>query len=69
MTDQQLLINEQHINYFLEKEKIIMENENTKKTNYLLISFLVVTSTVLLLKFIEEQKNKKSIKRFNELKY
>ena len=67
MTDQQLLINEQHINYFLEKEKIIMENENTKKTNYILISFLVVTSTVLLLKFIEEQKNKKSIKIFNEL--
>lgn len=69
MTNQQLLINEQHVNYFLEKEKIIMENENTKKTNYLLISFLVVTSTVLLLKFIEEQKNKKLIKRFNELKY
>lgn len=69
MTNQQLLINEQHVNYFLEKEKIIMENEITKKTNYLLISFLVVTSTVLLLKFIEEQKNKKLIKRFNELKY
>lgn len=69
MTNQQLLINQQHINYFLEKEKIITENENTKKTNYLLISFLVVTSTVLLLKVIEEQKNKKSIKRFNELKY
>ncbi len=69
MTDQQLLINEQHVNYFLEKEKIIMENENTKKTNYILISFLVVTSTVLILKFIEEQKNKKSIKRFNELNH
>ena len=62
MTDQQLLINEQHVNYFLEKEKIIMENENTKKTNYLLISFLVVTSTVLLLKFIEEQKIKNQLK-------
>ena len=62
MTNQQLLINEQHVNYFLEKEKIIMENENTKKTNYLLISFLVVTSTVLLLKFIEEQKIKNQLK-------
>lgn len=69
MSDQQLLINQQHINYFLQNDEMIMENENTKKTNYILISFLVVTSTVLILKFIEEQKNKKSIKRFNELNH
>lgn len=67
MNDPQLLINKQHINYFLEKEKIIKENEDTKSANYLLLSFLLITSTVLLLKFIEEQNNKKSNKRLNRL--
>lgn len=60
------MTNEQYINYILESENIIKENKNTKITNYLLISFLLITSTVLLLKVAEEYNNKKTIKELNK---
>lgn len=56
------MTNEEYVNYFIQKNEIIKDAEQTKNFNYILISCVVITSIALLLKYIDEQKQKEQIK-------
>lgn len=56
------MTNEQYFDYMTNREEVIIQNEEIKKSNYMLVSLLIVATAVIVFKIFEERKTKDKIK-------
>ncbi len=56
------MTNEQYFDYMTNREEVMIENVEIKKSNYLIVSLLIVATAIIVFKIIEERKTKDKIK-------
>lgn len=61
------MTNEQYFDYMTNREEVMIENEEIKKSNYMLVSLLIVATAVIVFKIIEERKTKDKIINHSKL--